>query len=112
MKSSDEYLKDAVQSLSLAISALFEEQTNLRRPEPLSAFLVEAMEYAKERGIVRLYSLSEAAKLLGVSHDYLLRKVHEGAFRVVELGTSKRQKFRISVTELQRFIDDRTIGGK
>jgi excisionase family DNA binding protein len=112
MKPSDEYLKEAVQSLSLAVSALFEEQSNLRRPEPLSGFLVKALEYAKERGIVRLYSVNEAAELLGVSNAFVLRKIHEGAFLVVDLGTSKRQKFRISVTELQRFIDSRTVRGK
>ncbi|MDF9809857.1 excisionase family DNA binding protein [Aurantimicrobium minutum] len=112
MKPSDEYLKDAVQSLSLAISALFEEQTNLRRPEPLSTFLVEAMEYAKEHGIVRLFSVLEASKILGVSSSYVEQKIHSGEMEVIELGTSRRQKWRISALELQRYIDNRTIGKK
>ena len=85
MKSSDEHLTEAVKSLSLAISALFEEQTTLRRPEPLSAFLIEAMEHAKEHGIVRLFSVLEASKVLGVSSSYVEQKIHRGEMEVVEL---------------------------
>lgn len=60
----------------------------------------------------RLLSTAEAAERLGVSSDYVEQKVHLGEIRVVELGTSRRQKWRIRPDDLMAFIDSRTYGGK
>ena len=110
MTTSNEYLAKAVENLSMAVSTLFDEQTTLRRPEPLSDFILEALEHAKERGIVRLFTVAGAAEVLGVSTDYVYARINQGELKVVELGTGTKAKQRISATELQRFIDSRTFG--
>lgn len=58
---------------------------------------------------VRLYSTKQAAELMGVSSDYVEDKVHSGQIRVVELGTDRRQKWRIRADDLMAFIESRTV---
>ena len=55
----------------------------------------------------RLYSVAAVAKLFEVSTDWVYDRINSGALAVVELGDGKAKQ-RISVTELQRFIDSRT----
>ena len=59
---------------------------------------------------VRLYSTAQAAERLGVSSDFIEDRVHSGQLRVVELGSDRRQKWRIRADDLQAFIDSRTLG--
>lgn len=57
----------------------------------------------------RLLSTAEAAERLGVSPSTVERYIHSGAIRVVELGTSRRQKWRIRPDDLMDFIEKRTV---
>jgi excisionase family DNA binding protein len=58
----------------------------------------------------RLYSVAAAAELLEVSVSWIYQRIKSGEIAVVELGYG-RAKQRISVPELQRYIDARTYGG-
>jgi excisionase family DNA binding protein len=58
---------------------------------------------------IRLYPVAEAAKLLGVSVDYVYDRIKERVIPVVELGHG-RPKQRIRADDLQAFIDSRTYG--
>lgn len=60
---------------------------------------------------VRLYPVSKAADLLGVSVNYIYDRIQEGVIPVVELGTG-RAKQRVRADDLQAFIDSRTYGSK
>lgn len=57
----------------------------------------------------RLYPVSEAARLLGVSADYVYDRINNGEIPIVELGHG-RPKQRIRADDLQTFIDARTYG--
>jgi excisionase family DNA binding protein len=57
----------------------------------------------------RLLSTAEAAERLKVSSATVERLVHAGELRVVELGTSRRQKWRIRPDDLMAFIEARTV---
>lgn len=109
MKTSNDHIRDAVESLSLAISERFNEEAKLHVPVPLSPFILESIEQAKRDGVSRLFRISEAAEILGVSSAYIYSKISKGEIGVVELGDSKAKQ-RISAIELQRFIDSRTYG--
>ena len=111
MKTSDDYIRTAVESLSIAVSKRLEEQEKLHRPQPLTPFIQEAVEQAKRDGVARLFRVTEAAEILGVSTYYIYSKIAKGELGVVELGDTK-PKQRISATELQRFIDRRTFGSR
>lgn len=57
----------------------------------------------------RQYSVTAAAELLGTSEGYVRHLIKDGALpRIVDLG-STRGKYRIPASDLQRFIDSRTI---
>lgn len=58
---------------------------------------------------VRLYRPAEAAEVLGISRASVYRIIHQGAIRVVELGTTSHKQ-RIRADDLQAFIDARTYG--
>lgn len=107
MKSSNDYIREAVESISMAISRQFEEHAELHRPEPLSPFILEAIEQAKKDGVSRLFRIKEAAEILGVSSYYIYNKISKGELGVVELGDTKHKQ-RISAIALQQFIDDRS----
>ena len=53
----------------------------------------------------RLYSISDAAKMLGVGRDTLLRLIDTGKIGFIQ--TLKRKK--IAHIELERFIKDNTV---
>ena len=57
----------------------------------------------------RLLSTAETAERLKISVSSVERLVHSGELRVVELGTSRRQKWRIRPDDLMAFIESRTI---
>lgn len=61
-------------------------------------------------GAVRLYSVVEAAAVLGISRHYVYDRIKDGTLAVVELGTGERSKQRIRADTLQAFIDARTFG--
>jgi excisionase family DNA binding protein len=56
---------------------------------------------------VRLYSVIEAAGMLGVSRQWVYDRINDRSLAVVELG-DKRPKQRIRADDLQSFIDART----
>ena len=60
------------------------------------------------REAVRLDSIPEAAKHLGVSDSYVYKRIAAREIRVVELGNAGRSKRRIRQDDLQAFIDART----
>lgn len=60
-----------------------------------------------ERDLPRLYSVADAARLLGVSTSYIYDRINERELAVVELGTG-RAKQRIRADVLQAFIDGRS----
>lgn len=60
---------------------------------------------------VRLYPVSKAAEVLGVSVNYVYDRIQNGDIPVVELGEG-RAKQRVRADDLQAFIDSRTYGSK
>lgn len=59
--------------------------------------------------IERQYSVKAAADLLGVSVYYIYDRIEDGSLpRRVDLGGT-RAKYRIPASDLQRFIDERTV---
>jgi hypothetical protein len=107
MKSSDEYLAEAVQSLRMALSVLIDERLVRHEQRPQSLFLLDAIEGVKASGVARLLKLTEVAKILGISLSTTYVLVNSRSLAVVELG-NERGKQRVSAIELQRYIDSRT----
>ena len=60
------------------------------------------------REAVRLYTVIEAAGVLGVSREYVYKRIAARELRVVELGTGTRAKQRVRQDDLDAFIDART----
>lgn len=59
--------------------------------------------------VERQYSVKSAAQILDTSEDYVLDRIKDGELpRIVDLGSS-RAKYRIPASDLQRFIDSRTV---
>ena len=59
--------------------------------------------------VERQYSVKSAAKVLDTSEDYVLDRIKDGSLpRIVDLGSS-RSKYRIPASDLQEFIDSRTV---
>ena len=59
---------------------------------------------------VRLYTVVEAGKVLGVSRGFVYKMINDGEIRTVELGTNCKSKMRVRADDLQSFIDARTHG--
>lgn len=59
---------------------------------------------------VRLYTVPEAASVLGVSRGFVYSLINAGEIRAVELGTNCKGKMRVRADDLQSFIDGRTHG--
>lgn len=59
---------------------------------------------------LRLFTVAEAAELLGTGDDYVRGRIAAGELAVVELGTNTRAKTRIPAPELARFVEARTFG--
>ena len=59
---------------------------------------------------VRLYTVSDAADVIGMSAEWVRRQIVNGTLRAVELG-SGRSKRRVRADDLQAFIDARSFGG-
>lgn len=88
-------------SLTAVIRTIVREEL-ARRDKRL---LTQPAVYAGERQ----YSVKSAAALLDTSEDYVLARIKDGSLpRFVDLGSS-RSKLRIPASELQRFIDNRTV---
>jgi len=61
--------------------------------------------------VERQYSVRSAAAVLDTSEDYVLARIKDGSLpRIVDLGGA-RSKYRIPASDLQRFIDSRTVEG-
>ena len=59
--------------------------------------------------VERQYSVTAAADLLGVSVQYIYDRMNDGSLpRRVDLGGT-RAKYRIPASDLQKFIDKRTV---
>lgn len=59
--------------------------------------------------VERQYSVKSAAVILDTSEDYVLDRIKDGSLpRIVDLGSS-RAKYRIPASELQKFIDSRSV---
>lgn len=56
---------------------------------------------------LRLYSVNDAAKLIGVGRDFLYAAIERGELSYVDLSTHARQKRRIKAGELRRWIESR-----
>lgn len=59
--------------------------------------------------VVRLYTVIEAADLLGVSRHNIYKRINAGELPTVELGDT-RSKLRIRADDLQALIDGHTHG--
>jgi excisionase family DNA binding protein len=59
---------------------------------------------------VHLYTVAQAAEVIGMSSEWLRRQIKAGQLAAVEFGTS-RSKQRVRADDLQAFIDARTFGG-
>ena len=103
MKTSDEHMEDSFESLRLAIVSLVADELNKQN-------LVARKPDIHNQLMPRLFSISEAAGLLGVGKTFMYSLVNSGTIRVIELGTG-RMKQRIRADDLQRFIDERSFGG-
>ncbi|WP_422934953.1 helix-turn-helix domain-containing protein [Sinomonas sp. P47F7] len=57
---------------------------------------------------LRLFTVAEAAEILGTGDDYVRGRIAAGEIAVVELGTKTRAKTRVNAVELHRFIQGRT----
>jgi excisionase family DNA binding protein len=55
-----------------------------------------------------LFTVGDAAEMLGVSQTYVYDQIRDGGIPAVDLGTAKKSKFRIRADHLQQFIQDRT----
>jgi excisionase family DNA binding protein len=83
------------------------------REEVRAALDAETVQVRHEVVVVdprRLYSVSEVARLWEVSRAYVYERINAGEISVVELGDG-RPKQRVTVGEVQRFIDSRSFGG-
>lgn len=60
-------------------------------------------------GVEPHYSVAKVAELLDVSTDWVYRRIRKGAFPIIELGDNERSNQRIAASELQRFLDARTL---
>lgn len=59
--------------------------------------------------VQRLYSIREAAELLGVGKDWIYTRIKSGQIRYVDLGSGgRREKLRIPADTLQDLIDAHT----
>lgn len=67
---------------------------------------------AADQGCVRLYSVKDAADMLGVSRYYVYDHINDGQIRAVNLGEGSRDKLRVRADDLQAFIDARTPEAK
>ncbi|WP_426302747.1 helix-turn-helix domain-containing protein [Arthrobacter sp. R-11] len=59
---------------------------------------------------IRLYTVNEAADLLGVSEFFVRSRIEDGSLRSVDLATNVRKKFRVRADDLNAFIDAHTEG--
>lgn len=50
----------------------------------------------------------EAARILGMSREWVYDRIADGELRRVNLGTDARKIWRIRLDDLQEFIDSRT----
>ena len=96
----------------MAIDDIPTEIRELVKEEVRAALADETVRVERQVIVVdprRLYSVAAVAELLGVSKVYVYDRIKAGEIAVVELGGS-RPKQRVSVSELERFIDARTFG--
>ena len=68
----------------------------------------DALTLAPPVNPLRLYTVAEAAALLGTGDDYVRGRIAAGDLAATELGTNTRAKTRVSAAELHRFIRSRT----
>lgn len=54
-----------------------------------------------------LFTTTEAGTYLGISRDSVLRHIHAGAIRTVNVGTATRPRLRIRPVDLDAFVDSR-----
>ena len=78
----------------------------LGAPEDLRKRALETLRGDAVARIERLYSLKEAADILGVSYQCVFRAVHEGRMAFIELGSSKK---RIPESELARLTQSKKM---
>lgn len=56
-----------------------------------------------------LFTVADAAEMLGVKTTYLYDRIQSGLITAVDLGSEARPKLRLRADTLQQFIQDRTI---
>lgn len=59
-----------------------------------------------------LYTVADAAEMLGVSLNYFYERIRDGRISTVDLGTEKKPKLRIRADSLQQFIQDLTVAAR
>ena len=83
--------------------------TITRTPAPVAAVAAAALvPLPAVNECDRLYSVMEAAGLLGVSKHYVYERIHDGSILTVDLGQGT-SKLRISATDLSNFILARRV---
>ncbi|WMI32981.1 hypothetical protein SEA_PEGGYLEG03_40 [Arthrobacter phage PeggyLeg03] len=55
-----------------------------------------------------LFTVADAAEMLGVKTTYLYDRIRDGLITAVDLGSEARPKLRLRADTLQQFIQDRT----
>lgn len=58
----------------------------------------------------KLYTTAEAGEILGVTGKTVWVWVNAGRIRAVNLSTGGKPKLRIREDDLQKFIEERTLG--
>lgn len=56
-----------------------------------------------------LFTVADAAEMLGVKTTYLYDRIQSGLITAVDLGSAARPKLRLRADTLQQFIQERTI---
>lgn len=60
---------------------------------------------------LQLYSVANAALLLGESRHATYRRIHRGELAWINVGTKERPRTRITHDAIEKFIAERTEGG-
>lgn len=55
-----------------------------------------------------LYTVADAAEILGVKPNYLYERIRDNRIATVNLGSEAKPKLRLRADDLQQFIQDRT----
>lgn len=82
-----------------------------KTPSAATIAFVPAQRRSNDETPQRLLKVTEVAARLGVSRDWVYRRINRGELPVVELGDTSRNQ-RIRESDLAAFIEQRTYGAR